>query len=159
MSQARELDKLAGPDKVIKIETCESSQTNDLLRTLGFRMRGGCGSEVVLETVNAARAFITTDSGFPLAELEAALRTDKPFAYDYHPSRATILYAPDYWLSAREKTQGEFIDAFLGDPGLCRFYLGMSKLDPETADRSQERHSVAEAPLVRQRAGFFRRQL
>jgi hypothetical protein len=134
LSQARELDKLAGPDKVIKIETCESTQTNDLLRTLGYRMRGGCGSEVVLETVNAARAFITTDSGFPLAELEEALRTDKPFSYDYHPSSATILYTPDYWLSAREKTQGDFIDAFLGDPGLCRFYLGMSKLDPETAE-------------------------
>lgn len=134
LAQARELDKLAGPDKVIKVETCESTQTNDLLRTLGYRMRGGCGSEVVLETVNAARAFITTDSGFPLAELEEALRTDKPFSYDYHPAGATILYTPDYWLSAREKTQGDFIDAFLGDPGLCRFYLGMSKLDPETAE-------------------------
>jgi len=134
LSQARELDKLAGPDKIIKIETCESTQTNDLLRTLGYRMRGGCGSEVVLETVNAARAFITTDSGFPLAELEESLRTDKPFSYDYHPSKATILYTPDYWLSAREKSQGDFIDAFLGDPGLCRFYLGMSKLDPETAE-------------------------
>jgi len=37
----------------------------DLLRILGYRMRGGCGSEVVLETVNAPRAFLTTDSGFP----------------------------------------------------------------------------------------------
>jgi hypothetical protein len=134
LSQARELDALAGADKVIRIETCESTQTNDLLRTLGYRMRGACGSEVVLETVNAARAFITTDSGFPLAELEAALRTDKPFSYDYHPSQATVLYTPDYWLSARAKTQGDFIDAFLRDPGLCRFYLGMAKLDPETAE-------------------------
>jgi tetratricopeptide (TPR) repeat protein len=133
LSQARELDKLAGPDKVIKVASCESTQTNDLLRTLGYRMRGACGSEVVLETVNAARAFITTDSGFPLAELEEALRTDKPFSYDYHPSHATLLYTPDYWLTAKEK-QGEFIDAFIGDPGLCRFYLGMAKLDPETAE-------------------------
>jgi hypothetical protein len=134
LSQARELDALAGADKVIRIETCESTQTNDLLRTLGYRMRGACGSEVVLETVNAARAFITTDSGFPLADLEAALRTDKPFSYDYHPSRATVLFTPDYWLSAREKTQGDFIDSFLRDPGLCRSYLGMAKLDPETAE-------------------------
>ena len=134
LGQARELDKLSGADKVVKIQNCESTQTNDLLRVLGFRMRGGCGSEVVLETVNAARAFITTDSGFPLAELEQALRTDKPFSYDYHPAKATVLYTPDYWLTAKEKTQGEFIDAFLGDPGLCRFYLGMAKLDPETAD-------------------------
>lgn len=134
LSQARELDALAGPDKVVRIETCESNRTNDLLRVLGYRMRGGCGSEVVLETVNAARAFITTDSGFPLAQLEQALRTDKPFAWDDHPSQAAVLYGPDYWASARTKGQGEFIDSFIGDPGLCRFYLGMSKLDPETGD-------------------------
>ena len=106
LSQARELETLAGPDKVIRIEMCDSTQTNDLLRILGYRMRGGCGSEVVLETVNAARAFITTDSGFPLAELEQALRTDKPFSYDYHSSQATIVFTPDYWLSARRKGAG-----------------------------------------------------
>ena len=42
-------------------------------------MRGGCGSEVVLETVNASRAFLTIDSGFPLADLEQSLRTNRPF--------------------------------------------------------------------------------
>jgi len=134
LSQARELDKLAGADKAIRVPTCESTQTNDLLRILGFRMRGGCGSEVVLETVNAQRAFLTTDSGFPLAELEQALRTDKPFSWDFHPTRVPVLYSADYWVSAKEKAQGDFLDAFLGDPGLCRFYLGMSKLDPETAE-------------------------
>jgi hypothetical protein len=155
LSQARELEKLAGDDKVIRIETCESSQTNDLLRTLGYRMRGGCGSEVVLETVNAARAFITTDSGFPLAELEEALRTDKPFSYDYHPSKATVLYTRDYWLTAREKAQGDFIDAFLGDPGLCRFYLGMSKLDPETADGLKSTIAVARLRALASVLDFF----
>ena len=134
LSQARELDQLAGAEKVIRIATCESTATADLLRVLGFRMRGGCGSEVVLETVNAPRAFITTDSGFPVADLEQALRTSKPFSYDYHPARAPVLYGPDYWVSAKEKKDAGFIDAFLGDPGLCRFYLGMAKLDPETAD-------------------------
>ena len=72
LSQARELDQLAGPEKVIRVAACESAITGDLLRVLGFRMRGGCGAEVVLETVNAPRAFITTDSGFPVAELEQA---------------------------------------------------------------------------------------
>jgi hypothetical protein len=155
LSQARELEKLAGDDKVIRIESCESTQTNDLLRTLGYRMRGGCGSEVVLETVNAARAFITTDSGFPLAELEASLRTDKPFSYDYHPSKATILYTPDYWLSAHEKTQGDFIDAFLADPGLCRFYLGLSKLDPETADSLKNTVAAARLRALASVLDFF----
>jgi hypothetical protein len=41
LSQARELEKLAGASKVIKIEACESAETADLLKILGFRMRGG----------------------------------------------------------------------------------------------------------------------
>src|SRR5919202_3359306 len=97
LSQARELEKLAGAPKQIKIETCESPQTADLLRVLGYRMRGGCGSEVVLETVNATRAFLTIDSGFPLAQLEQALRTNKPFVYDFQPSQVPVLYGKEYW--------------------------------------------------------------
>ena len=133
LSQVRELDQLAGSEHVIKVPTCESTQTNDLLRILGYRMRGGCGSEVVLETVNAARAFLTTDSGFPLSDLEQALQTDRPFTYPYQSTRADVLYSADYWMTPKEKAQGNFLEALIGDPGLCRFYLGMSKIDPETA--------------------------
>jgi hypothetical protein len=134
VSQARELEKLAGNDKVIRVETCDSANAGELLRIIGYRMRGGCGSEVVLETVNATRAFLTTDSGFPLAELEQALRTNRPFVYDFHPSEVSVLYGSDYWLSAKEKESGDFLQVLLGDPALCRLYLGLSKLDRETAD-------------------------
>ncbi len=136
LSQARELEKLSGADKAIKVETCESTVAADLLKVLGYRMRGGCGSDVVLETVNATRAFLTIDSGFPLSDLEVALRTNKPFIYDYSPSKVPVLYGPDYWLSSRERTNENkaFIDAFLEDPSLCRLYLGLSKLDRETAE-------------------------
>ncbi len=135
LSQVKELSQLAGAEHVIKVPTCDSTQTNDLLRVLGYRMRGGCGSEVVLETVNASRAFLTTDSGFPLSELERAhLQMDRPFSYPYESSHAEVLYGGDYWMNAREKASGDFLDAMLSDPALCRFYLGMSKLDPETAD-------------------------
>lgn len=134
LSQARELTRLAGPEQTIRIDACESAQTGELLRILGYRMRGSCGTELVLETVNATRAFLTIDSGFPLAELEQALRTNRPFVHDYKPTRVPVLYGPDYWLTAKEKQAAEFIDVFLGDPLLCRFYLGLSKLDRETAD-------------------------
>jgi hypothetical protein len=133
LSQARELEKFAGQSKVIKIENCESAQAGELLRILGYRMRGGCGSEVVLETVNATRAFLTTDSGFPLPELELALRTNRPFQYDFHPTTVPVLYGADYWLLAKEK-DADFIDAFLAEPAMCRLYLGLSKLDRETAE-------------------------
>lgn len=133
LGQARELERLAGQDRTIRIEACESAQTGDLLRILGFRMRGGCGSDVVLETVNATRAFLSMDSGFPLADLEQALRTNRPFVYDFKPTPIPVIYSAEYWLSAKEKQTGEFIDMFLNDPSLCRLYLGLAKLDPGTA--------------------------
>src|SRR5580698_2213194 len=103
LSQARELEKLAGNDKVIRIETCDSAVTGDLLRILGYRMRGGCGADVVLETLNASRAFLTLDSGFPLAELEQDLRTNRLFSYDYKPTQIPVLYTTDYWLSTKDR--------------------------------------------------------
>ena len=141
LSQVKELDQLAGPDHVIKVPACESSQTNDLLRVLGYRMRGGCGSEVVLETVNAARAFLTTDSGFPLigSGKRAADRPPVRLSLSFDDRRGHV--SGDYWMNAKEKAQGNFLDALLGDPALCRFYLGMSRLDPETAADSAEGQS------------------
>jgi hypothetical protein len=134
LTQARELDKLAGEARTLKIEACESASVAELLKILGFRMRGGCGSEVVLETVNAARAFLTTDSGFPVNDLEQALRTNRPFSYDFRPTMIPVMFGPEYWLAATKDKELQFIDAFLGDPSMCRLYLGFSKLDRETAD-------------------------
>ena len=134
LSQARELERLAGDNKIIRIETCESAATAEILRILGYRMRGACGSEVVLETINASRAFLTIDSGFPLAELETALRTNRAFVLDYHPSRVPLLYNVEYWQSAKEKANGEFIDSFLADPSMCRLYVGLAQLAPDPAN-------------------------
>lgn len=133
LSQARELSKIAGDGHRIRVEQCESPVTGDLLRALGYRMRGGCGSEVVLETVNASRAFLTIDSGFPLAELEQALRANRPFEYDFKPTEVPILYNAEYWIGGRDSAQVQFIDQFIADPQLCRLYLGLSKLDREVA--------------------------
>jgi hypothetical protein len=142
LSQARELEKLADSSGAIKIETCDSTQTGELLRVLGYRMRGGCGSEVVLETLNATRAFLTIDSGFPLAELEQDLRTNRPFAYDFRPTQVPILYGTDYWLSAKDRQGAEFIDSFLGDPSLCRLYLALSKLAPTASEELRKGTTV-----------------
>lgn len=146
LSQARELDKLAGDAKVIQIDNCESGKVGDLLRILGFRMRGGCGSEVVLETVNATRAFLTTDSGFPVHELEQALRTNRPFSYPFQPTQVPVLYTTDYWMTGA-KDASDFIEVFLGDPAVCRLYLGLSKLDRETAEELRK-----QMPMQRLRA-------
>jgi len=170
LSQARELERLAGPSKILRIDMCESPATADLLRLIGFRMRGGCGSDLVLETVNASRAFLTTDSGFPVADLEQALRTNRPFTLDYSPTRIPILYTVDYWQPApaakdrtqdktpdktQDKNQGEFIDNFLGDPSLCRLYVALSKLDTETADQLRQAFPSARLKIYAHVLDFF----
>ena len=127
---------------------------------LGYRMRGGCGSEVVLETVNAPRAFLTTDSGFPLAELEQALRTNRPFTYDYQPTAVPVLYSAGI-LAERQGKGRRANSSMLSSaiPRLCRLYLGMSKLDPRNR-RSARRTAHCRRSLqgLSPRAGFLRRQ-
>ena len=114
LGQARELEKLAGEQYAIQVPNCDSPNVADLLRILGFRMRGGCGSEVVLETVNAGRAFLTTDSGFPVTRLEEALRTNHPFRYDYHPTQVPVMFGPDYWTAGSKEP--DFLEGLLADP-------------------------------------------
>lgn len=133
LGQARELDKFSGAEKKINIDQCDTPRTAELLKILGYRIRGACGGDITLETVNAGRAFLTIDSGFPLAEFEQSLRTSRPFVYDYKPTQVPVLYGPDYWLSVEKKDRGEFIDVFMSDDLLCRLYLGMAKIDHNTA--------------------------
>ena len=67
----------------------------------------------------------------------------------------TVLFGADYWLSAKEKGSGEFIDAFLGDPSLCRLYLGLSKLDRETADELRKAAPVQRLKAYAHVLDFF----
>ncbi|MBI3694636.1 MAG: hypothetical protein HY238_07320, partial [Acidobacteria bacterium] len=134
LSQARELEQLAGSGQVINITTCESNETGQLIKILGYRLRNGCGEDAVLETVNASRAFLTIDSGFPLADLEDALRKSQPFRYDYKSTKVPVMFGPNYWLSTEKSRQTPFIDAFIADPAMARLYLAFSKLDPVTSE-------------------------
>jgi hypothetical protein len=135
IGQARELQAMAGADRKIVIPACDSEQTGALLKILGYRMRGSCGSDIVLETVNPTRAFLTVDSGFPLTPLEQDLRANHRFELPYAPTTVPVLYTADYWLSAQGKQAGtDFLDGFLSDSQLCRLYLGLSHLDTATAE-------------------------
>ncbi len=85
IGQARELQALANKDRKIVIPNCDSTQTGDLLKVLGYRMRGTCGADIVLETVNATRAFLTVDSGISADSARAGLARE--------PSVRTLLCA------------------------------------------------------------------
>ena len=156
LGQARELQALANKDRKIVIPNCDSSQTGDLLKILGYRMRGTCGADIVLETVNATRAFLTVDSGFPLTLLEQDLRGNHPFEFPYTPTAVTVLYNAQYWLSAAGRNGGsDFVDAFLSDPSLCRLYLGLSHLDRPTADVLRKQASAAKLKVFAHVLDFY----
>ena len=134
LTQARELAVFAGDDNALNVPACESEETAQILKILGYRLRGECGPEAVLETVNPSRAFLSIDSAFPLAELEDAYRREAAFDLDYSGTQLPVLFGPEYWLGvAKGKDAGSFIDAFLGDPLLARLYVAMSKLHRPTA--------------------------
>jgi hypothetical protein len=142
LSQARELATLAGDDQVIDIATCESAETGQILKILGYRLRAGCGDDAVLETVNASRAFLTIDSGFPLADLEEALRKNQPFRYEFKPTSVPVLFGPEYWLAGDRNKKADFIDAFIADPSMARLYLAMTKLDVQTAEELRKAYPM-----------------
>ncbi len=157
LAQARELSTMAGTAHKIVIPTCDSEQTGELLRVLGYRMRGSCGGDVVLETVNPTKAFLTVDSAFPLSQLEQDLRANRRFELDYAPTPIPVLYGPSYWLSAMgsKESRPDLIDSFLNDPSLCRLYLGLSKLDSQTAEAMRKTIPVARLKLYAPVLDFF----
>lgn len=138
MSLARELDSFAGADRSIDIEVCESSETAQLLKIIGYRLRGECGPEAVLETVNPSRAFLSIDSAFPLADLELAFRRGEPFRYPYRPTQLPVLFGRDYWYEAARRSQDGFVDTFVDDPGLARLYVALHNLHRPTAEALRE---------------------
>ena len=134
LSQAKELEQLAGAEQTIVIPECESQETAELLKILGYRLRGECGPEAVLETVNPSRAFLSIDSAFPLADLEDAYRRDEGFRLEYKPTQVPVLFGPEYWMEVSSvKNPSSFIEAFIADPALARLYVAMSKLHRPTA--------------------------
>ena len=132
MDQARELETLAGPGQVIHVANCEDSRA--LLNTLGYRIRQSCGPDAAVETADANRAFLTIDSGFPLADLEEALRQDKAIDIPYPSTKVPVLYKASDWVLNRKNANRGIVDSILRDPDLARLYWAMSRMDAETGD-------------------------
>lgn len=136
LGQATELQILAGQHQTIEVTNCDDAGT--LIQILGYRLRGDCGtSGFSLETANPDRAFLTIDSGFPLAQLEEALQTGKPFVLKYTPTTVPILLKEQQWIelaSSKERGfgKGNLVDVLLYNPDIARLYWALSKSDDET---------------------------
>ena len=132
VEQARQLVTLAGPEGTIRVASCD--QAGPLLEILGYRVREGCGKSVALETADPERAFLTIDSGFPLAELEQTLQGTKPFAFPFTVSQVPLLFSAGDWAQGG----GDVLDAMLDDPMLARLYWAIARMDTETGARLRQ---------------------
>ena len=136
VDQARELAALAGPEGTIRVSGCADAQR--VLQVLGYRVRPDCGqAHTYVETADPQRAFLTTDSGFPLPELEKTLQGGPAFSYEYPNFQVPILLSERDWTSASERTgklgkDSELLDLILRDPAVARLYAAWSRMDPET---------------------------
>ena len=105
VQQAKELAALAGTGGVIHVSNCEDGK--QLLKILGYRPSPACGrSDTFLETDDPRRAFLTIDSGFPLAELERTVQGAKPFSYPFPHTQVPIFLAESDWTAVSEEGAG-----------------------------------------------------
>jgi len=130
MQQARELTALAGPQGTIRVTNCEDAKP--LLAILGYRLRQACGPTTSVQTAEPERAFLTIDSGFPLADLEEALRGGKPFTLPFTSSQVPVLFEPSDWM-ANNETSKDLVESLLHNPSLARLYGALARMDTETA--------------------------
>ncbi len=136
VSQARELAALAGPQNVLRVSNC--AEAASLLPILGYRIREACGqSNASLVTANAERAFLTTDSGFPLTELEQTIQGGAPFVYEYPSTSVPVLFTEDVWTAVKAGRNPDtryLLDRLLRDPDLSLLYWAFSRIDVDTRE-------------------------
>jgi hypothetical protein len=150
LSQAREIAKVAGKDQIVHISNCEEAKP--LLAILGYRYRQGCGPGASLQTEDPGRAFLTIDSGFPLADLEESLRGGKPFDYAFPSTQVPVMFTAEDWVANEPNHHTDVIDTLVRDPGLARLYWALSRMDTETGQSLKQslglRKLVAAGPIL-----------
>ena len=132
--QARELQMLAGDAGTIQVANC--AEAEHLLGILGYHASPACGQkDSILVTSEAERAFLTTDSGFPLTALEEALAKGKPFTYPYAASRVPVLFNENVWRgisNPKSRNSQTLVDILLHEPAVDRLYWALANSDAET---------------------------
>jgi hypothetical protein len=142
LHQARELEMLAGSTGTIHVANC--AEAEPLLSILGYHARPACGQkDSILMTADPERAFLTTDSGFPLTSLEESLEKGTPFTYAFPSSRVPVLFSENEWRalsSAKSRGAQSLVDILLHEPAVDRLYWALANSDAET------RNALARAP-------------
>lgn len=131
--QSRELQHLTDANGNIHVSSCDDAE--QVVHALGYKFQRPCKvGDASLTTDNPERAFLTSDSGFPLTALEKALETGHSFEYPFPSTRVPILFHQKDWATAAtsKRPDQDLLDLLLEDQGLDRLYAGLSNCDQET---------------------------
>jgi hypothetical protein len=149
---ARVVRLYAGASHAISVTNCR--EASQFLAIIGYRLMQGCGPNAELEVADPKRAFLANDSGFPLADLEQALRDGKPFTYPYPSTPVPVIFTAQDWkrVQKRHDANASLIDALLSDPLEARLYWAFSRIDGQTREFLRRSPGLAkllpyEAPL------------
>jgi hypothetical protein len=144
LHQARELQMLA-QNGTIRVANCAEAER--LLSILGYQAQPTCGQKgSILMTADAERAFLTTDSGFPLTALEEALEKGTTFSYAFPSSAVPVLFNENAWRgisSGRTRNSQSLVDILLHEPPVDRLYWALSNMDAETRNALERSPGVA----------------
>jgi hypothetical protein len=141
-AQAQTLASFAGPDATLHFSNCEESKP--LLAILGYRLTDGCRPpHPAIEVGNPDKAFVTVDSGFPLADVEEALLEGRPFSTPYPSTRLPLIYAKRDWTGQATSKDADVIERLADDPTVSRLYWALSRVDDGTRDLLRRSVGVA----------------
>ncbi|MGD0911151.1 MAG: hypothetical protein ABR928_04605 [Terracidiphilus sp.] len=139
---ARSVRSLTGPDGAVHVANCD--EASKLVPVLGYRFEHSCGQRnAFLVTANAERAFLTVDSGFPLARLEESLAKHTPFSFEYPVTQVPALLTQKEWIEVSpwgKNVSADLLDVLLHDAQIDRLYAALGHCDPET------RNALATSP-------------
>lgn len=130
--QANTLASLAGTDGTLHFSNCEEAR--QLLADLGYKLENGCNKIPTIEVDDADKAFITVDSGFPLADLQLALQQGKPFSMPYPSTKVPLIYTKAAWTGKPNGQDIDVIDVLDTDAARARLYWGLSRVDEKTRE-------------------------
>jgi hypothetical protein len=140
LEQAITLASVAGPGATLRFSNCEEAKP--LLVILGYRLTNGCGSNPSVEVGDPQKAFITVDSGFPLADLEQALLRGQPFSAAYPSVRLPLMYTKRDWTGKENSKDTDVINALADSLPLARLYWALSRVDANTREVLRESGGV-----------------
>jgi hypothetical protein len=131
---ARDVRALTGPDGAVHVSDC--ADASKLIAVLGYRFEHACGERnAFLVTSNPVRAFLTMDSGFPLARLEESLAQHTAFSFEYPVTQVPVLLTQKEWTEASawgKAGSPDLLDVMLHDGHIDRLYTAFAHFDPET---------------------------